>query len=1103
MNREGALGLAELLSDNPEAEKRRNKHVEPGISEQERAKEEIRTEAVQEARRPKTFVGKFFDIIQRGGFASAAFADTVLNNPSPANALTTGAKRALRELVTPVERLGYADVIRSHFPDFAAANPTTTEVIGAAGNIFLDPTTYLSLGGGGVVKIGTNIGVKALNRAGKKKMTALAAEIMEKEMLTSAASWTKAEAQVAKAIETGANLARKGTFTATKKVGFKTPLVARVAARGLRKAASKKGAPGDELLARLGTRGEIVFGVETRTLKNAVGKIVPDRIKAAASRIAPSGKTVEVYKQAVMRTADLPEEWRRPSQAILADAERLTRQVETDFLKAGINIQSRTKAGKLSANLRRKIGFTVKPDGTERITLAGNKIRDEVFLAQEAGRPTNFAEVEKIKQAAFKEFNLRPEEVVAYTFFRDSFDKARELELEQGLLVGLVREYWPRMWNIIKNPDDLKEAGKALGRMDPDFAQSTKFRTFQEGLDAGYVPELNAIRIMAQRVVASKRAMAFKHLEELKDTIIKGDFTPAQVKAVQADFRAIGESNTLTLNLQGLNLGVPTNKLARVFDFYNRIFKPAATVVNPGFLPFQAVSNTKQRFLKEGVTVTQLLTAVPKAARTVGGTAADVVLNALPDGATKKALASVARRTGIFDPTSRTDAAALIMHRDNPKILDAMQFRAGSGVVYSGSDVMRIADETGLIQGVAAGGVGFQRKLTKELMRTNRFARIGKVVRGSEGFLDLMSTAAKYWRFPQMLEDHNKLSALVSNLKAGHGPVASGRLAQEALFDYLNGLTKFENRWIKTFLMPFYSFKRFGIPLIMSTAQRSPGRLSSLQDISAGFFKAWGKLNAGEPLNPSERASMPGFLISSGAEMSRFEEETGLSVFNNWNNYSPTDAMGFLVLGPEGGLDMAKSVQMTILASMAGPIKIPIELAIDKNLFTDQAISEAREWQTKVLGSVAEDSLLDGLDATLPQDIKDILGWERGMNELTGLETIYINPTLAHVGYSSLPIVKKVLRALDGDKTPWEKFASLFLNVSTYKVDLLAQAERRGAAIEREAARRERDLSFATDVEGRTDTHKRRVREFNEWVEAREKELELLRAFPIRGKGLP
>src|SRR5262245_57053724 len=105
---------------------------------------------------PTGIISTALDYLARPGYASAGFTNELLQGGGLGQALSTAGS----ELVSPTQRLSYSDVIQRNAPEFAAANPTTTKVLGFLGDVALDPTTYVGAGLGlaGKAKLALKLG---------------------------------------------------------------------------------------------------------------------------------------------------------------------------------------------------------------------------------------------------------------------------------------------------------------------------------------------------------------------------------------------------------------------------------------------------------------------------------------------------------------------------------------------------------------------------------------------------------------------------------------------------------------------------------------------------------------------------------------------------------------------------------------------------------------------------------------------------------------------------------------------------------------------------------------------------------------------------------
>ena len=61
-------------------------------------------------------------------------------------------------------------------------------------------------------------------------------------------------------------------------------------------------------------------------------------------------------------------------------------------------------------------------------------------------------ELADIRNTNIRAFNLRPDEIAAYSRLLQDFEEAKQLETAAGLLVGSRQNYFPRMYKMIQDP---------------------------------------------------------------------------------------------------------------------------------------------------------------------------------------------------------------------------------------------------------------------------------------------------------------------------------------------------------------------------------------------------------------------------------------------------------------------------------------------------------------------------------------------------------------------------------------------------------------------------------------------------------------------------
>lgn len=104
------------------------------------------------------FLGDVLDVISRGQYASANVAKTLTDNKS--DSLKDVGKSALRGL-SGNDRTSYRDVLEQS----GMERGKLRSALGFAGDVLLDPTTYLTLGVGAGAKVGGKVAAKGLGKA--------------------------------------------------------------------------------------------------------------------------------------------------------------------------------------------------------------------------------------------------------------------------------------------------------------------------------------------------------------------------------------------------------------------------------------------------------------------------------------------------------------------------------------------------------------------------------------------------------------------------------------------------------------------------------------------------------------------------------------------------------------------------------------------------------------------------------------------------------------------------------------------------------------------------------------------------------------------------
>jgi hypothetical protein len=959
--------------------------------------------------------GGLIDLVSRGQYASAKFVDVVASEGL--RGLSRAQAAASQELMQPKERLSYTDLIRKHAPDFAVAHPYQTLAYGFVGDVALDPTTYLTFGAGTGPKLTVNGGTRVMTQNGMKVLSALVDS-------------RKADVGILDA-----------TRTAFKTIGES---IANLEAKGLT----------SELVVPKGLRvaAKVPFArAEVTLLSPKVSKAIGDTVSkipgvtAIKEQLAAlkDVEAIENVRGMFIRNADLPPEFvaaRNERSAFLAETER--KLVKSMWTTLRLPKASREKIGAAAAEMEEqatKYQRTIMPT-------SGFQVPADV--------------TEQIKNAAIKKHQLGAKEVEALAHMHSNLNRLGALEKEVGLLTDTIVNYFPRKYAAIKNGGDFVAVRYGSGKLSKTLpaGKHRVFETLEEAKSAGYVPETDAVKLYALRVMSGARALVNKEFADITEDLVKRSHFAGNVKEVNAmtrDLRLIGESWSGASPEEA-------KTLRRAIDGMTRIFKTTATVAKPAFGVKQALSNTVQGYM-------------------VAGT----------------------RAFRAFDPRFTSRAADVLNHLDGDLLptgiksyakLQAMVFKTDFGFSYTGVDIAKLIKDNHIARGLAAGGVSTGRSIEKQLRVIDRIENVNKVTGASKGFLDFATKAGAYWKFPAYVEDLSRTALLINGLSLGHSPEEAVKLVNKGLFDYLEGLARTEKQWFKN-LVPFYTFNRFALPMMLDTVKTNPGRVANTKKGIEAFFGAWHKIQSDEDLNEAERYAIPGFILEQPSTFARFGPNR-IAEFNAFNNFTPIDILNFADSPGEDKIDIGRTVQKTFLSTLAPALKVPIELALDKEFFSGRTISDAR--RLAGAGNVAH-----GLDQILPTAVKQAIGWEVGRNIRTGKEQVYINPYIAYAMRSQVPVLREVIRMTDPELTPTQKVLALLAGVTTYKVDLSEQRRYKQNAYQREKRDAQARMQDALK-EGRTGSYEKERQELQDLIQRHMEEIKGLDLGSIRGaQGAP
>ena len=174
-------------------------------------------------------------------------------------------------------------------------------------------------------------------------------------------------------------------------------------------------------------------------------------------------------------------------------------------------------------------------------------------------------------------------------------------------------------------------------------------------------------------------------------------------------------------------------------------------------------------------------------------------------------------------------------------------------------------------------------------------------------------------------EDHAKVTMFFDQLAKGADPAAAAMHTQKYLFDY-SDLTVYEKTFFRR-LAPFYTFTRKSIPLALETVLTKPGYASAL-----GKLREAGEKNVEDPIKNEYVASW-------------IKEGLGIPI-----RTSGGKTEFFLLKGWVPLADLAKLDVQEVFGMLHPAVKAPIELAMNRSVFTGRPIERFPGQKEKLMG---------------------------------------------------------------------------------------------------------------------------------------------------------
>lgn len=1084
------------------------------------------------------------EFISRPQYASAKFADSLAD---PSKTIFEAMLGSFQEFVSPTEKLSYSDVIKHRAPEFAKMYPKSTSILGFLGDVAFDPTTYLGIGfarQGLTVgrKVLTEFGVEALGRieADLAKQTVLRTvkgkirtEIIDAERkgITAASStFTKAEAR------SKFGEVRDSFFQEFDELAKDPELM-----RKLQNGTIARGRMKDLALDELNSAGArakfsktgLVQLKRQKPVESVIRNLAPEEIRETAGRriqrlaeldpaIAdkyfkkreiqllvglPFGKQKEVLKlmgldyldgkiDAIVKFRDMIVGKKIPViSAGIDTATKVGRAFRDAFVrpndepyKEAITSLEKAKNYNVGETQRElvKLFTDIDEAGRQKISKLGIRI-DDVSRETEAtiGRNLTQKEADRIYQDELSKVTLDPKEMAAFSGLTQAYKTAMELEMEADLLKTPLLNYYPRYYKILADPGEMSVLFKTKKGLSTSLSSSKKreFLTMQEAEANGFVPELDAAKIYAARVISSRRALSVKQFEDSLNSIYnlpKGtkigskQFNKVVPGRIKDDIRTLGES----VYPSGMNGTI--NDFLYGYDRLMGYFRQGATILKPAFAVKQLISNTMQ--MAFGTT--------GKAFKSLDGRSfidASLLMMDYYRGKPITGLPGI--YTSILNKHSltgqggvdailagRTALDRLIREEDIQAFAKAIEIVTPSGMRYSGVDVVRLGREHGMVVNFDASG----EQLFKQVDELLGYDPKNKVTLSKELF--------KYWKMSSTFETYSRMSGFIQGLRMGYSPKQAAKVVQDNLFDYLHGLTKIEKSFVRR-VMPFYSFQRFAIPQVLRTLVRQPGNAATTQKIVNVMEKLL--VPNQDNISEAERDVFGDTLLIEQPRLYLGFDKQGKANFNIFNNFSPLDALSLMVYDHKTDkLDLERTVQRTFLAALAPYIKVPLEMAIGQNFFTGKLIE-----QGGAIGNVSY------VTKNTPQIVKDLIGWEDRYNARSGETRTYINPYFAHVSMSAFPAIREFIKPLDAETSILDKAMQMIVGSVKVKTDLKAQEEWQALTNKGRAQEYKSNIRKSM-LMGSENEYERNLRQYQEFIKMLEVSSKKREAGDVRGIGL-
>lgn len=187
----------------------------------------------------------------------------------------------------------------------------------------------------------------------------------------------------------------------------------------------------------------------------------------------------------------------------------------------------------------------------------------------------------------------------------------------------------------------------------------------------------------------------------------------------------------------------------------------------------------------------------------------------------------------------------------------------------------------------------------------------------------------------QYLESWTRLAHYFWRIRKGDVHEAAVKSVHKWQYDWLYGLTNFEQKAFRDFIFPFYGWFRFNVPLQIEALITRPGRSLLLPKTTRAIEDEWG----GPPLNEMILAD---WMKKSLMVRARYNKKTGNYEMFGLNNWIPFADLT-LIMGRKESADA--------FSNLLSPfIKVPIEIWFNYDLFRKRKVVEFPGQRRRFLG---------------------------------------------------------------------------------------------------------------------------------------------------------